>query len=287
MPDLLGESLRLWLSNPVANRLFILTLGLIFIVIVVRLLHRNIARFVGHNTTRYQLRKLVNFAAYFITAFLITVVLSDRLNGFTVAFGAVGAGIAFALQEVVVSIAGWVALTFSVYYRVGDRVRLGGITGDVIDIGMLRTTIMQIGDWVQADQYNGGIVRVSNSFVLKEPVYNYSIDFPFLWDEIMLPIKYGSDRQLIRQIMQDVAQEIVGGYALKAQQAWIPMTQKYLVESANVMPMITMVANQNWMEFTLRYVTDYRLRRSTKDKLFSRILDEIDRHSDRLAVGPR
>lgn len=287
MQELLGESLKLWLFSPVTDRLIILTLGLIGIVVAVRLLHRNIARFVDQNTTRYQLRKLVNFVAYFLTAFLITVVLSDRLNGFTVAFGAIGAGIAFALQEVVVSIAGWVALTFSVYYRVGDRVRLGGITGDVIDIGMLRTTIMQIGDWVQADQYNGGIVRVSNSFVLKEPVYNYSIDFPFLWDEIMLPIKYGSDRQLIRQIMENVAQEIVGNYAVKARQAWIPMTQKYLVESANVMPMITMTANQNWMEFTLRYVTDYRLRRSTKDKLFTRILDEIDRHSDRLAVGPR
>ncbi|HEU4707840.1 MAG TPA: mechanosensitive ion channel family protein [Methylophilaceae bacterium] len=287
MHELFSETLRLWLFNPLTNRLLVLSLGLLAIVVVVKLLHRNIARFVDHNTTRYQLRKLVNFVAYFITAFMVTVVLSDRLNGFTIAFGAAGAGIAFALQEVVVSIAGWVALTFSVYYRVGDRVRLGGITGDVIDIGMLRTTIMQVNDWVQADQYNGGIVRVSNSFVLKEPVYNYSIDFPFLWDEIMLPIKYGSDRQLIRKIMLDVAAEVTGEYTVKAQAAWVPMTQKYLVESANVRPMVTMTANQNWMEYSLRYVIDYRLRRSTKDKLFTRILDEIDSNSEHIAIGPR
>jgi small-conductance mechanosensitive channel len=286
MQELLNESLRLWLFNPVTAKLLTLLLGLAVIVVVVKLLHRNIALFVAQNTTRYQLRKLVNFAAYFISAFLITVVLSERLNGFTIAFGAAGAGIAFALQEVVVSVAGWVALTFSVYYRVGDRVRLGGIMGDVIDIGMLRTTIMQIGDWVEADQYNGAIVRISNSFVLKEPVYNYSIDFPFLWDEVQLPIKYGSDRQLARQIIINTAEEVVGEYANKAQRAWTPMTQKYLVESANVRPLVTMVANENWMAFTLRYVVDYRVRRSTKDKLFSRLLEEFER-SGQIDFGRR
>lgn len=286
MQELLNEALKLWLFNPVITKLLILLLGLTGIVIAVKLLHRNIALFVDQNTTRYQLRKLVNFVAYFLTAFMITLVFSDRLGGFTVAFGMAGAGIAFALQEVIASVAGWVALTFSVYYRVGDRIRLGGISGDVIDIGMLRTTLMQIGDWVEADQYNGAIVRVSNSFVFKEPVYNYSIDFPFLWDEIMLPVKYGSDYQLAREIIKDTAGEVVGEYAIKAQQAWVPMTQKYLVESANVMPMVTMVANENWMAFTLRYVIDYRLRRSTKDKLFTRLLTEFE-SSGRIDLGRR
>jgi small-conductance mechanosensitive channel len=80
---------------------------------------------------------------------------------------------------VIASVAGWMAVSFGGFYKVGDRVELGGIKGDVIDIGILRTTIMQIGEWVSSDQYNGRIVRVANSFVFKEPVFNYSAEFPF------------------------------------------------------------------------------------------------------------
>ena len=81
-------------------------------------------------------------------------ILRDKLGNLTVAFGVAGAGIAFALQEVIASIAGWVAVSFSNFYSVEDRVQLGGITGDVIDIGVLRTTLMETGQWVKGDQYN-------------------------------------------------------------------------------------------------------------------------------------
>lgn len=177
------------------------------------------------------------------------------------------------------------AVIFGGFYRVGDRVQLGEIRGDVIDIGILRTTLMQIGDWVNADQYNGRIVRVANSFVFKEPVFNYSSDFPFLWDEIMVPIKYGSDHHLARQMIERVAEEVVGEYAQGAQHAWGPMTKKYLIEPASVQPTVTMSVNSNWIEFTLRYVTDYKLRRSTKDSLFRRILEELDRNADHVGIA--
>ncbi|MCB0784290.1 MAG: mechanosensitive ion channel, partial [Flavobacteriales bacterium] len=75
----------------------------------------------------------------------------------------------------------------------GDRVQLGGIKGDVIDIGVLRTTLMELGEWVDGDLYNGRMVLVANSFVFKEPVFNYSADFPFLWDELKVPVQYGAD----------------------------------------------------------------------------------------------
>jgi len=94
-----------------------------------------------------------------------------------------------------------ILLSVNQFYEPGDRVQLGGITGDVIDISILRTTVMEIGGWVKADLYNGRIVRIANSFVFKEPVYNYSADFPFVWDEIVLPIKYGCDHRLAREIL--------------------------------------------------------------------------------------
>jgi small-conductance mechanosensitive channel len=237
------------------------------------------------NAARYQIRKAINFLGFAAAAVLVALVFSDKLGGLTIAFGVAGAGIAFALQEVIASIAGWVAVIFGGFYRVGDRVQLGGIKGDVIDIGVLRTTLMEIGGWVDADQYNGRIVRVANSFVFKEPVFNYSSDFPFLWDEIMVPIKYGSDHHLARHVIEGIAEEIVSTYAREAQSAWDPMTRKYLIEPASVQPTVSISANQNWIEFTLRYVVDLKRRRFTKDRLFTRILEEIDRNADRIGIA--
>jgi small-conductance mechanosensitive channel len=135
---------------------------------------------------------------------------------------------------------------------------------------------------VDADLYNGRIVRIANSFVFKEPVFNYSADFPFLWDEIKIPIKYGSDYQLARELFYRIAQEIVGDYTKFAQQSWEGMVKKYLIEDASTEPMVTLMANDNWVEFTLRYVVDYKKRRSTRDKLFTRILEETNKSAGKI-----
>ncbi|NJN78831.1 MAG: mechanosensitive ion channel [Saprospiraceae bacterium] len=129
----------------------------------------------------------------------ILVVFSNQLTGFTVFLGVAGAGIAFALQEVIASVAGFIVIHSSNFYSIGDRVSVGGIKGDVIDIGILRTSLMEIGDWVDGDLYNGRMTRVANSFIFKEPVFNYSGDFPFLWDEVKVPIKTNSDYQYARE----------------------------------------------------------------------------------------
>lgn len=183
------------------------------------------------------------------------------------------------------SIAGWIAITFGQFYKIGNRIQLAGITGDVIDIRVLRTTLMECGQWINGDQYNGRIVRVSNSFVFKEPVFNYSADFPFLWDEISLPIKYGCEYKLTREIIMQIAYEVVGNYVKFAREEWKEMVKKYMIEDAKVEPMVTIAANDNWVEFTLRYVVDYKLRRSVKDTLFMRILEEFDKTAGKVEIA--
>jgi small-conductance mechanosensitive channel len=167
-----------------------------------------------------------------------------------------------------------------------DRVQLGGIKGDVIDIGILRTTLMELGEWVQSDLYTGRIVRIANSFVFKEPVYNYSGDFPFLWDEIKVPVKYGSDHRLARNILEQVVEEIVTDDVMSAvKTAWQTMVRKYLIENARIEPAVTLVLTDNWMEFTVRYVVDYKKRRFTKDQIFTRILDEFTNTENRVCIA--
>jgi small-conductance mechanosensitive channel len=282
--DEVVRTLETWLRNPLTTRLAFVLAGWLVIAVLIGLLRRA-AGHLRDSTFRYQARKGVAFVGWALAAVVLALVFSDRLGGFTVAFGVAGAGIAFALQEVIASAAGWVAVAFGSFYRPGDRVQLGGIRGDVIDISLLRTTVMEIGEWVNGDQYNGRIVRIANSFVFKEPVFNYSGEFPFVWDEIMVPIKYGSDHQLVRRMLMRVAEEVVGEYARSAEDAWRPITNQYVIEKASVQPAVTMTANQNWIEFTIRYVVDYKARRSTKDRLFVRVLEEIDREPDRIGIA--
>jgi len=276
---------RSWLFDPTVGKIVTVLIGIIIINVLVRISRRALLPKIEGIDTRYRFRKLIGFIGMLVAFILITVVFSDRLGNLTVAFGVAGAGIAFALQEVIASIAGWAAISVGGFYSVGDRVQVGGITGDVIDIGILRTTVMEIGEWVKADLYNGRIVRIANSFVFKAPVFNYSADFHFLWDEITVPIKYGSDYHLAREILHSVTINQVGGYIPHAKSDWDKMVRKFMIEKATVEPMVTMLANDNWIEFTVRYVVDYKKRRSTKDQLFTKILESLESTNGKVSLA--
>ena len=273
------------LFDPTVGKIVATIIGILLIQGISRFLKRSIGSRIRDTGARYQTRKFITFAGYLLVVIFITLVFSDQFSSLTVALGVAGAGIAFALQEVIASIAGWFAISFAGFYKVGDRVQLGGIKGDVIDVAILRTTLMEIGEWVSGDLYSGRIVRIANSFVFKEPVFNYSGDFPFLWDEITIPVKYGSDHQLARRICESVVDQVIGDYSLQAQKTWTRMVDKYLVEEATVEPIITLALNDNWMEFTVRYVVDFKKRRGTKDLLFTRLMDEFAKTDGRVALA--
>ncbi len=150
--------------------------------------------------------------------------------------------------------------------------QLGGIKGDVIDIGMLRTTLMEIGDWVGGDIYNGRVVRVANSFVFKEPVYNYSGDFKFLWDEFKLPVRFGSDWHLAQKLIEEAVAKHVAQFEEEARLNWQAMVSKFRIEEARIAPMVTVNITDNWLEFTARYVVDYQRRRATRDAIMRDLL---------------
>ncbi len=274
-----------WLLNPVFFKLGIIIVGLLVIHLLLRILKRSLSQYIREPEMRYRTRKLISFMGYAVGILFILAVFGDRMGNLHVAIGIAGAGVAFALQEVLASIVGWMTVSLGQFFKPGDRVQFGGIKGDVIDIGVFRTTMMECGEWVKEDQYNGRIVGVANSFVFKEPVFNYSADFPFLWDEITIPVKFESDREQAREILNRIANEVVGEYVNYAKGAWPEIVKKYKIEDARIEPTILMIATDNWMEFTVRYVVDYRERSVTKDKMFSRILEEFENSEGRVAIA--
>jgi small-conductance mechanosensitive channel len=263
-------------EDPFIATFVIAALGVVLLLILMRLLKKTLGRYVKDDNNWYRTRKAVNVFGFLLIAIFLAVLYSDMLGGITVVLGVASAGIAFSLREVIASIAGWLTILVGGMFGTGDRVRLGGVTGDVIDIGVLRTTIMETGEWVDADLYNGRIVKIANSFVFTAPVYNYSTDFPFLWDEITLPIKFGSDYTFTREMIRSTAEREIGRYREETKEHWDRMVRKFIIEDAKTDPMVTLSVNDNWVEFTLRYVVHYKSRRKTKDILFTKILEQIE-----------
>ncbi|GAB4376677.1 MAG: mechanosensitive ion channel [Salibacteraceae bacterium] len=281
MPEQLNEILQ----NPWLTKAIELLIGIVVVFLIRSAIQRALTRVIKDNSSRYTARKATNFLSYLLIAAMVAIVFSDKLGNIGVALGVAGAGIAFALQEVIMSIAGWINIMFSNMISVGQRVKIGNVKGDIIDIGIFNTTVMEIGDWVKGDLYNGRIVTLANSFVFNETIHNYSAEYPFLWDEVEIPIRHSSDYRLAHDIFQNILEQLTGDYARESRDQWLLMARKFRVEEARVEPMVTLVFDENWTTYTLRYIVDYKQRRSAKDKIFRAALDEIAQTNGKVQIA--
>ena len=262
-----------------ASDLFLQLGGFLFWIILIFVFKSLITRYVNKNvkdnSARYRTKKIVRLLSYILIALIAIFSFTGNMEQFGLSLGLITAGLAFALQEVILSVFGWIIIFTTNSYSPGDRIEINGIKGDVIDIGVTKTTLMEIGEWVKSDNYNGRIVQISNSFIFKGPVRNYSTDFPFVWDEIVLPITFDSDLEMVNQIVKKASDEYLVEYSQFAKENWEIMVKKYLIENANVEPSLMFVVNDNWVEFTLRFVVDYKKRGTTKHKLFNHIYNSV------------
>ena len=249
--------------------------GILFIHITFHVLEQTLPRRFGRADARYKVRKFVVFSGYLSILLFIAILFEDRLGRLSFALSVVGAGVAVALQDVVASIAGAFSIGFSKLYSVGDRVQIGDTRGDVIDIGLLRTILLETGNWVSRDLYNGRIARIPNSTVLKGSVFNYSQGFQFIWDEIKVRFTTTSDCQLAREMLLRVAKDSIGEYLVEAQTSWKAMSDNYRSANPPLEPTIALVVNAGSLEFTVSYVVDYVKRTALKDQLFTKILEEV------------
>lgn len=281
----MDDLVRALAADPTVLKIVSAVLFTLFVFVAIRLIRRAAVRRIRDSGLRYRARKVLNIAGALAVMLFLGSLFSDKFGNVTVALGIAGAGIAFALQGVIMSFAGWIAIVFGDYYKTGDRIKLKDIRGDVIDIGVLRTTLMECGEWVNGDLYSGRIVRLANSNVFSDVVFNYSDDFPFLWDEITVPIRFGSDAQHARDLVLGAVTDVVGAFTRSAAQSWEDVVEKYRIENARLEPMVTVRFDENWMTFTARYIVDYRLRRTTQDQIFSGVLSRVEASDGRVQIA--
>lgn len=257
----------------------------LLILLLTHFAQDNTARRIDDKDIRYKTRKAIGFAGYMLVAITILVIFSDQMQNLAVILGALSVGIGFALREVIQSLLGWLTISFWGLYKPGERIQMGGVMGDVIDINPLITTVMECGGWVRADLYNGRLVRLSNSLVFKENILNYTANFPFVWDEIVIPVRTSSDYRLARSLIEEAGKTLLTDITDDARAAWHKFSHQYPVEDARLDSMVTMSFDSNYIEFTLRYVVNYRARRSTRSLLFARILEGFEQTGGKVQIG--
>jgi small-conductance mechanosensitive channel len=232
---------------------------------------------VKESKTRYSLRKVVSILslATFLVAF-VTIWIGETQN-ILVTFGLVGAGVAIAVQSIFQNFVGGIMLFVNGVYHVGDRVEVNGNFGDVIDVGIFYTTLMETREWVSGDQATGRLTVVPNGVVLSGVVQNYTRDFDFIWDEISVPITYDSDWNAANTMILDIVRRETKAIVDNAEKNMAQIEEKYYLTKRSLQPAIFLTLTDNWITFDIRYVAEVRHRRTLHDKLSRLILVEIEK----------
>jgi small-conductance mechanosensitive channel len=258
---------------------------LIAVLLCLQLVRRYLKREISDTVMRYKAQKGIEFLGYALLIILAITYFSGAIKDFTIVIGLFTAGIAFTLQELILSIAGSMYIFLVKVYKPGDRIEINNIKGDVIDVDSIYTTMMEIGQWVSSDNYTGRIVKLSNAFVFKGPIYNYSQDFPFIWDEFNLPIRYGSDIDLAKSIIIKTAKELLSEYIENSKADWESVVNKYYIEDAQIDPTLAISLTDNWIQFNLRYIVNFKKRRFVKHLLNDKIRLEIEKTNGKIILA--
>lgn len=229
---------------------------------------------------RYSFRKTTQLLFLFASFVIVLRVWIPNPQALLVAYGLFAAGVAIALQDVFKNFAGAIAIFVSNIYRVGDRIEINSKYGDVIDIGLFYTTLIELREWVDGDQTTGRITLIPNGQVLSLPVQNYTKDHNFIWDEISLPITYDSNWQKAIDIIQGIVKKETAEATKRAERGISKLEKKYYLTKRNIEPAIFVTPTDNWIMLRARYVVDARDRRLVNNDLFKLILENVLKAED-------
>jgi small-conductance mechanosensitive channel len=243
-------------------------------VVASRLAGRLLEKSIKDESQALTVSALVRKCTYIAAALIIISIVFGFGGNFATIIGILGAGVAFASQEVIGSFAGYLNITTGNIFRIGDRIRIGNVVGDVLDISLLRTTVMEIGEWVKADQYTGRVVSLANRVVFSDPVFNYTQHCCYLWDEIMIPVTYESNWRSAVEIILAKGQELTASFHAGARAEFEEMVKKYpALHEVPVEPSIYIAMTDNWIELTVRYIVEVRNRRVVKGQIHGQLLE--------------
>jgi small-conductance mechanosensitive channel len=223
-------------------------------------------------TLRYRWSKSTGYAAFVLGVLFLIQVWFIAIQSLGTFLGLVSAGLAIALKDLVTDLAGWLFILWRRPFDVGDRIQVGDHAGDVVDRRIFQFTIMEIGNWVDADQSTGRLIHVPNAVVFTKPVANYVAGFPYLWNELAVVVTFESDWKKARRILDQIAAEYTVDIT---QESTRPKRrdERFLIHYRKLTPMVYVSVVDHGVLLTLRYLCAPRERRGSGGDLWERILD--------------
>lgn len=221
---------------------------------------------------RYRWAKVTATVAFVLTAVALVQIWFTAIRSLGTFLGLASAGLAIALKDLIADMAGWVFVVWKRPFDLGDRVQIGTFKGDVVDRRVFQFTIMEIGNWVGADQSTGRLIHIPNSMLFREPLANYTGGFPYLWNELRVPITFESDWQKAKRMLGEIADDFAVDITREATSPRRGADTRFLIHFRKLTPVVYTSVEPNGVLLTLRYLCRPRERRGTAGQLWERIL---------------
>jgi small-conductance mechanosensitive channel len=254
----------------------ILTVLLALTLALVRgLALRVVDRRVQDRAARYRWSKATAYGAFVVGTLIVVQIWFTAIRSVGTFLGLLSAGLAIALKDLVADLAGWVFILWRRPFELGDRIQIGPHAGDVVDIRIFAFTVMEIGNWVAADQSTGRMIHLPNQSVFTQPLANYTASFPFLWNELPVTVTFESDWRRAKELLATVAREEVGDVAAEAERTLTQMSKRFLIHYRTLTPAVYTEVADSGVKLTIRYLCHPRKRRGTAEALWEKILDAL------------
>jgi small-conductance mechanosensitive channel len=228
----------------------------------------------------YLLRKSTNYFFGFALIVITFVIWFGNLTGWAAYLGILSAGLAIALQDTITNIAGWIFITVRKPFTVGDRVQIGEHRGDVIDVRLFQFTLVEVGNWVDADQSTGRIIHIPNGWVFKKSTANYTRGFNFIWNELAITLTFESNWEKGKKILSEIAAKHSILKTQEVQNQVRNAAKKYLIFFEHLTPIVWTSVADNGVTLTIRYVCDPRKRRSSEGAIWEEVLRAFGANDD-------
>lgn len=259
----------------------IASLILIFVLWFIKLVILRLARERHHDIRKqYYWRKTTNYIFFFLIIIVLGYVWFNEVQPVATFLGLLTAGIAIALKDPVVNFAGWGFIIWRRPFEVGDRIQIGEYAGDVIDLRIFQFTLVEIGNWVDADQSTGRIIHVPNAKVFNEVLANYTTGFNYIWNEIGVLVTFESNWRKAKNILSEIVNQRAESLSTEADEKIKKAAQKFMIFYKMLTPIVYTSVKDSGVMLTMRYLCDPRKRRSTEEAVWEDILDQFAQHQD-------
>ena len=270
--NILSEWLSLNLSPAIQSKL-LGSLGVIIFVWLCRLLVLHLLeRRIDDVSLRYRRRKTATYILAVVGIVLVGRIWLKDIQYVATYLGLISAGLAIALQGPISNLAGWALIVWRRPFEVGDRVQVGNHAGDIIDLGLFKFTVLEIGNWVDADQSTGRILQIPNSKVFSEVFANYSKGFEYIWHEIPVLVTFESDWQKAKTILQEIINRDTDALSKDAEARVREAGRRFMITYSKLTPIVYTTVQDNGVLLTIRYLCQPRRRRSTEEHIWEDIL---------------